>query len=455
MPAAASKNKYQIDMCRGPLFRQIITFTVPLIFASALQLFFHLSDLVIVGRFASHKALAAVGATTSLTHLIIGLFLGMSIGTNVLTARYIGAKDRKETSRTLHTSIAFSLVGGTFAAVFGIIFSRYFLTLMNTPSDILDMATLYMQIYFGGMPLVMLYNFGNGVMRAAGDTRRPFYYLLIGGIINVLLNMFFVIVCKMDVEGVAIATVISQGVSALLILQTMRKMSDGCRFRWKNLRIHWKNLKEIMWIGIPAGFQGACFSIANIMIQSSLNSFGSDVIAGNTVAAQCETFLFISSTSFGQAAISFISQNLGGKQYRRIRKTLKYCLCSSITLTLGLVLCLYIFRINVLSLFNTNPAVIAGGLLRFSIILPFLWICCFMEMFISTLRGLGYSAAPTIIMIIGICIYRIIWNETVFRMFPQIRVLLFSYPISWTIVAVGAGIYCFIVLKKITGKSQE
>ena len=442
-------------MCRGPLFRQIITFTVPLIFASALQLFFHLSDLVIVGRFASHKALAAVGATTSLTHLIIGLFLGMSIGTNVLTARYIGAKDRKETSRTLHTSIAFSLVGGTFAAVFGIIFSRYFLTLMNTPSDILDMATLYMQIYFGGMPLVMLYNFGNGVMRAAGDTRRPFYYLLIGGIINVLLNMFFVIVCKMDVEGVAIATVISQGVSALLILQTMRKMSDGCRFRWKNLRIHWKNLKEIMWIGIPAGFQGACFSIANIMIQSSLNSFGSDVIAGNTVAAQCETFLFISSTSFGQAAISFISQNLGGKQYRRIRKTLKYCLCSSITLTLGLVLCLYIFRINVLSLFNTNPAVIAGGLLRFSIILPFLWICCFMEMFISTLRGLGYSAAPTIIMIIGICIYRIIWNETVFRMFPQIRVLLFSYPISWTIVAVGAGIYCFIVLKKITGKSQE
>ena len=237
MPAA-SKNKYQIDMCRGPLFRQIITFTVPLIFASALQLFFHLSDLVIVGRFASHKALAAVGATTSLTHLIIGLFLGMSIGTNVLTARYIGAKDRKETSRTLHTSIAFSLVGGTFAAVFGIIFSRYFLTLMNTPSDILDMATLYMQIYFGGMPLVMLYNFGNGVMRAAGDTRRPFYYLLIGGIINVLLNMFFVIVCKMDVEGVAIATVISQGVSALLILQTMRKMSDGCRFRWKNLHIH-------------------------------------------------------------------------------------------------------------------------------------------------------------------------------------------------------------------------
>ena len=210
-----------------------------------------------------------------------------------------------------------------------------------------------------------------------------------------------------------------------------------------------------MWIGIPAGFQGACFSIANIMIQSSLNSFGSDVIAGNTVAAQCETFLFISSTSFGQAAISFVSQNLGGKQYKRIRKTLKYCLCSSITLTLGLVLCLYIFRINVLSLFNTNPAVIAGGLLRFSIILPFLWICCFMEMFISTLRGLGYSAAPTIIMIIGICIYRIIWNETVFRMFPQIRVLLFSYPISWTIVAVGAGIYCFIVLKKITGKSQE
>ena len=441
-------------MCRGPLMKQIITFTIPLIFAGTLQLFFHLSDLIIVGRFASHKALAAVGATTSLTHLIIGVFLGMSVGTNVLTARYIGAKDRKQTSRTLHTSIAFSLSCGAFAAIIGIFFSKYFLTLMNTPSDILNMATLYMQIYFAGMPLVMLYNFGNGVMRAAGDTKRPFYFLLIGGIINVLLNMFFVIVCKMDVEGVAIATVISQGVSALLILQAMSKMGEGCRFRWKNLRIHWKNLKEIMWIGVPAGFQGSCFSIANIMIQSSLNSFGSDIIAGNTVAAQCETFLFITNASFGQAVISFVGQNLGGKQYKRIRQTIKYCAFASSAVTVGLVLLLYIFRTEALSLFNTNPAVIQGGLIRFSIVLPFLWVASFMEIFISALRGLGYSIAPTVFMILGVCVYRIIWNETIFRMYPEVRVLLASYPISWAIVAVCAGTYCFFVLQKKISKNN-
>ena len=455
MAGAVSRNKYQMDMCKGPLIKQIITFAVPYVFSGLMQIFFHATDLMVVGQFSSHRALAAIGATGSLTLLIINIFLGLSVGTNVVVARHIGAKNRKQVSRSVHTAILTALCGGVGLGLFGVIFSKTFLRMMDTPADIIDMSATYMRIYFAGLPVVLVYNYGSSILRAAGDTRRPLYFLIIGGIINVLFNLFFVLVCKMDVAGVAIATVMSLSFSAFMILRTMRNMSDGCSFRWKKLAFSWPNLKEIMRIGIPAGFQGACFSIANIMIQSSLNSFGSDVIAGNTVAAQCETFLFISSTSFGQAAISFVSQNLGGKQYKRIRKTLKYCLCSSITLTLGLVLCLYIFRINVLSLFNTNPAVIAGGLLRFSIILPFLWICCFMEMFISTLRGLGYSAAPTIIMIIGICIYRIIWNETVFRMFPQIRVLLFSYPISWTIVAVGAGIYCFIVLKKITGKSQE
>lgn len=448
MSTLLRSNKYQIDMCHGPLFRQIIVFSVPLIFSGALQLFFHISDLIIVGRFASHLALAAVGATTSITHLLISVFLGMSVGTNVLTARYIGAGDRRETSGTLHTAIAFSLFAGIGMMLIGIFSARILLKLMDTPDDILDMAVLYMQIYFGGMPLVMLYNFGSSVMRAAGDTKRPFYYLLIGGLVNVLLNMFFVIICKMSVGGVAIATVISQGVSALLILQAMSGMTGGCRFCWRKLHICWKNLREIMWIGVPAGFQGACFSIANIMIQTSLNSFGSGIIAGNTVAAQCESFLFIVNASFGQAVISFVGQNFGGGQYKRIRKTVKYCvLTSSLTMIL-LVGLLYIFRINVLSLFNTDPAVIRGGLIRFSIVLPFLWVASFMEMYMSALRGLGYSIAPTTFMIMGVCVYRIIWNETVFRMYPSVRVLLVSYPISWAIVAIAAGGYFYYVIKK-------
>lgn len=437
-------------MCKGPLMTQIITFTIPLIFAGMLQLFFHLSDLIIVGRFASHRALAAVGATTSLTHLIIGVFLGMSIGTNVLAARYLGEKKRKQVSRTLHTAVAFSFTCGIFAAFIGIICSKMFLTWMNTPADILEMATLYMQIYFAGMPVIMLYNFGSAIMRAAGDTKRPFYFLLIGGVINVLLNMFFVIVCKMDVAGVAIATVISQAVSAFLILKTMTGMHDGCRFKLKNLRIHWSNLKEIMWIGIPAGFQGSCFSIANIMIQTSLNSFGSEVIAGNTVASQCETFLFIINASFGQAVISFVGQNFGGRQYKRIRRSIQYCALTSSFVTIFLVIMLFISGRQVLSFFNTDPEVIKWGLVRFSTVLPFLWVASFMEIFISSLRGLSYSIAPTLIMIMGVCVYRIIWNETIFRMYSSVRVLLASYPISWGLVAIASGVYLFFVLKKIT-----
>lgn len=447
--------KYQMDMCHGPLFKQIIIFTVPLIFANALQHFFHLADLVIVGRFASHLALAAVGATTSLTNLIICIFLGMSVGTNVLAARYIGEKNRKQTSRTLHAAIAFSLTGGVVLAFFGIIFAEYFLKLMNTPQDILKLATLYMRIYFVGMPIILLYNFGSSIMRAAGDTKRPFYFLLIGGIINVLLNMFFVIVCKMSVAGVAIATVISQGVSALLILQTMKKMDNGCRFKWKNLRIHWKNLKEIMYIGVPAGFQSACFSVSNILIAAALNSFGAGVIAGNTAASQVESLLFVINSSFGHAVITFVGQNFGGKQYKRIRKTVKYSLFTSVSIMVVLVLILWNFKTGVLSLFNTEPEVIKWGLVRFCIMMPFLWVSSIMEMFVNALRGLGYSIAPTLIMISGICVFRIIWIETIFRMNPQVKVIIASYPVSWAMVVAAAGIYYFIVIRKISLRGRR
>ena len=272
--------KYQMDLCQGPLLKQIIIYSVPLIFSSMLQLFFHAADLIVVGKYASHRALAAVGATSALIYLVISVFIGMSVAGNILVARYVGERNRQMTSRTVHASILLALIFGFLLSSVGIFFSRSMLKAADTPDDIIDMASRYMQIYLGGMPLVLLYNFGSAILRAAGDTKRPFYFLVIGGIINILLNLFFVIVCGMDVGGVALATVVSQGVSAFMILRVMQKMTDGCRLVWKKLKIHWKNLREMLWIGIPTGFQGACFSIANIMVQSSINSFGSEVMAG-------------------------------------------------------------------------------------------------------------------------------------------------------------------------------
>ena len=458
MGTAAKRNaagKYQMDMCSGPLLRQIIVFAIPLMFTGMLQLVFHFADLVVVGRFASHQALAAVGSTTSLTHLQIGIFFGLAIGTNVLVARYIGAKERTAISQVVHTAMAFGLAGGIFMGVFGYTFARIFLRMMDTPDDVLDMAAEYMRITFIGLPLLVLYNFGAAVLRAAGDTRRPFYFLIIGGLINVFLNLFFVIVCGMDVDGVAWATVISQGGSLWLILRVMQKMVGGCRFKLKKMKIHWLTLRDILWIGVPAGFQGACFSIANIMIQSSFNTFGSMAIAGNTMASQCEAFIFLANNSFAQAAISFVGQNLGGKQYKRVRQSVKYCLITGFVILMIFVALLYAFRVNALSIFNKNPEVIKWGLLRFSIVLPLLFIGGWMETFICALRGLGYSIAPTAIMIFGICVYRIIWIKTVFRAHPDCpEILLWSYPISWSIVALLAMLFYLYAIKKYPAKNM-
>lgn len=435
-------------MCRGPLKKQIIIFAVPLVCTGLLQILFHAADMMVVGRFASYRALAAVGSTGSLTALIINIFLGMSIGTNVLVARYLGAKNRKEVSRTVHTAVFAALAGGVGLGIFGIVMARTFLEMMSTPADVIDMATLYMRIYFAGMPIVLLYNFGSSIMRAAGDTKRPFYFLVVGGIINVLLNLFFVICCGMDVGGVALATIISQGFSAAMILRSLMHMGEGCRFKWKKLRIAWKNLREMLWLGVPAGFQSSCFSLANILIQSSLNSFGSAVMAGSAAAVQWEAFLFASSTAFGHTMVSFVGQNLGGKQYKRIRESIRYGMIFTIVFTVILSSLLLGFREPLLALFNKNPDVIKWGVVRFFVALPLQWLCSIMEIETGALRGLGHSVGPTMIMIFGVCIFRIVWLLTAFRATPTYTVLVWSFPISWGIVAVAAGIYLRYLLKK-------
>ncbi|MBR1966554.1 MAG: MATE family efflux transporter [Lentisphaeria bacterium] len=429
-------SKYQMDMCHGNLARQVLVFAVPLVFSGLLQVLFHSADLMVVGRFASHHALAAVGATAALTWLMINIFIGMSVATNVITARCLGEKNRKNTSKVVHTSIAVSLAGGAFLAFIGICFSRFFLKLMDTPDEVIDMSTLYMQIYFAGMPVVMLYNFGSAVLRAAGDTKRPFYFLIISGIVNIILNLFFVICCGMDVGGVALATVISQAIAAGLILKVLTKMHGGCRFYWKKLHIYGESLKEIIRIGVPAGFQGACFSISSMLIQSSINSFGSEAIAGNTAAGQWEGFFFVAFGAFSQTAVSFAGQNLGGRQYKRIVESVKYCVYYCTAFAIAGTLLIWIFNYETLTFFNKNPEVIRWGILRYKVFMPLVFFGGLMEIFVGAMRGLGYSLGPTIVMIFGACIFRIVWVVTIFKYFHSMAVLILSYPVSWILISV-------------------
>lgn len=441
---------YQVDMCHGPLFSQIVKFVIPLLISGILQLLFHAADLIVIGRLASHKALAAIGATGSLTMLLINIFIGLSIGTNVLVARYIGEQSRKDISRTVHTAIMASLCGGTLLAITGILFAKPILKFMGTPEDILDMSALYMWIYFGGMPMIMLYNFGSAILRALGDTIRPFYYLLAGGIVNVLLNLFFVIVFHWDVAGVALATVISQAMAALLVFRVLHQMRGPCRVRWHVMRIEWKNLKEMMWIGIPAGFQASCFSLSNTLIQSSINTFGSITIAAMTACSSLEGVAFISMNAISQAAISFVGQNYGAKKFNRVKKSVNICILLGYICSFTASVILLIYGGKLLKIFNTNPEVIAVGIRRFHIMIPLLFVCAIMETITGALRGLGRSVPPTVITIFFVCIMRVIWIYTIFRLWPTLDVLLFSYPVTWILNAIGCTLLFRHIFKKLS-----
>lgn len=447
--------RYQIDMCRGPLLPQIITFAVPLVISGVLQLLFNAADLIVVGRFASHRALAAVGVTGPLTHLIINIFIGLSIGTNVLVARHLGEKDRKRTSRTTHTAVMISLTGGILLAVIGILLARPMLQWMDTPENILDMATLYMMIYFGGMPLIMLYNFGSAVLRAMGDTKRPFYFLVIAGIINVILNLFFVLWFHWDVAGVATATVVSQAVAAVLVLRVLINLRDPCRVKLSNLRIEWKSLRAMMWIGIPAGFQASCFSLSNLLIQSAINSFGSEAVAGFTAAITWEVIGFVTAAAIGQTVLSFVGQNSGGKQYKRMRLSIRYCVILSVVVLFALSVLLMAFPRPLLECFNKEPAVVDWGVLRYQICMPLFFFCGLMEVLTSALRGMGKSVMPTVITIFCVCVLRVVYVSTLWKCYPTMEMLLLSYPVTWMLNAVALWIYLEKVLKKIPREDTE
>ena len=445
--AEKEKKSFEIDMCNGPLLGKILLFTLPLILSGILQLLFNAADVVVVGRFAGNEALAAVGSTGSLTNLLVNLFIGLSVGVNVLVARYYGAKQEKEVSETVHTAMIISVLGGILLAVIGIMLARPLLLLMDTPENVIEHSVLYMRIYFLGMPVMLLFNFGSAVLRAIGDTRRPLFYLMIAGVINVCLNLLFVITFGMGVAGVAWATTISQCISAGLIVNCLMR-SDGCfKLSLNKLKMNWDKFGRIARIGLPAGIQGSLFSISNVLIQSSVNSFGAIAMAGNTAGSNIEGFVYTSMNAVHQTAVSFTGQNLGGKKFDRINKILIECLI--IVTVIGLVMGngAVLFGNQILSLYSSDAEVIAYGMERLKVICTTYCLCGIMDVLVGSIRGLGYAVMPMIVSLMGACVFRIIWIYTIFQWERTLHTLYISYPVSWTLTALVHAI-CFLIVRR-------
>ena len=394
---------YEIDMCSGALIPKILQFSIPLMLSGILQLLFNAADIIVVGQFTGSQAMAAVGSTGSLNNLIVNIFLGLSIGSSVLMARYYGAKENDNIHELVHTSVLLSLISGTVLIVIGIILARPLLMWMGTPADVIDQSVLYMRIVFLGMPAMLTYDFGAGILRAIGDTRRPLVYLTAAGVINACLNVFFVVCFGLGVAGVAIATIISQYISAFLVIRCMMKSDAAYKLSLKELRIYKSKLNQIVRIGLPAGIQGAVFNISNVLIQSSINSFGSIAMAGNTAAANIEGFVYTSMNSLYQASTSFTSQNVGARKTERIVPVLLSCLMIVSIVGIGLSSLVVIFGKELLGIYSGNAEVIQYGLQRLHVVCLTYFTCGLMDVACGSIRGLGYSIAPTLVSLIVVC----------------------------------------------------
>ena len=442
-----SGHSYEMDMCNGPLLKKILLFSIPLILSGILQLLFNAADMIVAGRFAGSVALAAVGATSSLINLLINVFVGLSVGANVAIAHFYGAKQDEDLQQTVHTAIALSLLCGIFLSVVGYLSASPLLSLMGTPDDILPHSVIYMKIYFIGMPVTLLYNFGSAILRAVGDTKRPLYYLLAAGVINLILNLIFVIAFRMGVAGVALATILSQTISAVLILYCLMKDEGTCHLELRQLRLYPDKVMRILKVGLPAGFQGAIFAISNVLIQSSVNSFGSVAVAGNTATLSLEGFIYNSMNAFHQTALSFTGQNMGARQINRVKRILMICLlCVTVT---GMVMGLggLFFGKELLSLYATETEVIAFGLRRMKIIFSTYFLCGVMDVMVGSIRGMGYSVMPMIVSLLGACGLRILWIFTIFSGHRTPEMLYLSYPVTWMITFL-AHVLCFTIIVK-------
>ena len=441
-------------MTNGPLLGKIVRFAIPLALSGVLQLLFNAADIVVVGRFAGSQALAAVGSTGALINLIVTLFMGLSVGTNVLVAQYYGAGNKKDLSETVHTSILASLVFGVVLIAVGVALARPMLEMMATPADVIDQAVVYMRIYFIGMPVMMLYNFGAAVLRAVGDTQRPLYFLLLAGVVNVVLNLFFVIVLHMGVAGVATATAVSQAISAGLVFWCLMRVEGDYKLDPKKLCLKKDKLVQMAKIGLPAGIQGASFSISNVLIQSSINSFGAVAMAGNTAAANIEGFVSTAMDSFSQAALSFTGQNLGAGKTSRINRILWLCLLMGTGTGLILGVGGYLLAPQLLSIYSGDPEVIAFGIQRMEVVCVLQCIGGLMGVMVGVLRGMGASFVPMAITISFVCGFRVVWILTVFAAMPTLGVLYASYPITWGLAAV-CDFLCYFIVKKHVEKKRR
>lgn len=440
-------NKYEIDMCNGSIMDKLVSFALPLMLSGILQLMFNAVDIIVVGRFSGSEALAAVGSTTALINVFTNLFIGISLGANVLAARFFAAGRREEMSETVHTSITLALISGIFMAFVGLIFSKGALKLMGTPEDVIGLSTLYMRIYFMGMPFFMLYNYGAAILRAVGDTKRPLYFLIIAGVINAGLNMVLVIVFGLGVAGVGIATVFSQMVSCVLVLTCLCRTEGSYKLSFSKLSMKGYYLKQIFQVGIPAGIQSTVINFSNALLQSSVNSFGSTAMAGYTAANNILGFLYVSINSVTQACMSFTSQNFGVGKYKRMDRVLMDCMILSVGAALALGCGAYFFGAEILQVYTEEADVIQCGVEILSITTVPYFLCGIMDLFPGALRGMGYSAVPMVLSIIGTVGMRVLW---IFVFFPQHRSLYFlfiSYPASW-IATIVMQVVCYYFVRK-------
>lgn len=423
-------------MCTGSVFGKMITYTLPVMFSGILQLLFNAADIIIVGKYSGqHHALAAVGSNAALINLLTNLFIGLSVGTNVVAAQLFGAKKEKDVSETVHTSMQLSFFSGILLTIVGLIGAPWFLKLMQVPKEVIGLSTVYLRIYFLGMTSLMVYNFGSAVLRAIGDTKRPLYFLTAAGVINVGLNLLFVIVFDMGVAGVGFATAISETVSAVLVIRCLKRERGCIRLDFRKLGISKNKLKKILVIGLPAGLQGTVFALSNVVIQSSVNSFGADAVSGNSAASSIEGFVYMAMNSFYQSTMSFTSQNYGAGQYGRIKRIL---ICGEIYVILtGLLLgnAAVFFGQPLLSIYSDNPTVIQYGIVRLKWICTVYALCGIMDVLVGALRGIGHSLFPMFVSLMGACVLRLVWIATAFQIpkYHKLETVYVSYPITWTI----------------------
>ncbi len=438
-------NKAKIDMTHGPLLGKLIIFTIPIILSGVLQLLFNAADVIVVGRFAGEASLAAVGSTGSLINLMTNLFIGMSVGANVCAAQFYGGGHHKDVKKTVHTSTAFSIICGVVLIFIGLFLARPILEIMGSPEDVIGLAALYVRIYFLAMPAVMLYNFLAAILRAAGDTTHPLIFLTVAGVVNVILNLILVVFFNMGVAGVAIATVTSNYISCGMLVVFFTKQEDALKLEFSKIKIDKKILNRIIRIGLPAGIQGTVFSLSNVVIQSAINSFGTAVIAGSSAAASIEGFVYVSMNSVSQTCVTFVGQNYGAGDEKRVKRVIFECL--GIVTVVGLILgnLAYYFASPLLGIYTDSSAAVAAGTLRL------FWVCCpyflcgIMDTLTGGLRGLGRSTVPMIVSLIGACVTRLVWIATYFQIHKTENVLFFSYPGSW-LLTLSVHSICLIIV---------